>query len=283
MSSNPDASGINTSDNVVAFTKNVGAAFFAGAFFDLSAPVDLSTDKYLAVKTWSPKANATVRIKLEDIADSTKFVEVDATTTVENQWETLVFDLTAAPDFNYDRLVIFFDFGEDGPIPGGITSARIKTEGLQEFTYGRVEARAKLPSGGGTWPAIWMLGADYQTNPWPAAGEMDIMEHVGNQQDIVFGSTHDPNNFGGNARTGSKLVPGVSNEFKVYEMEWDAEEIQFAVDGVVYFKVPNNSSLPFNKDFFFILNVAMGGTFGGDIDPNFQSATMEVDYIRMYQ
>ncbi|MEO1627776.1 MAG: glycoside hydrolase family 16 protein, partial [Bacteroidota bacterium] len=74
------------------------------------------------------------------------------------------------------------------------SSARIKTEGLHEFTYGRVETRAKLPTGGGTWPAIWMLGGDYLTNPWPAAGEMDIMEHVGNQQDIVFASTHDPNN-----------------------------------------------------------------------------------------
>jgi len=166
---------------------------------------------------------------------------------------------------------------------GDYTSARIQSHTKQEFTYGRVEARAKLPTGGGTWPAIWMLGADFETNIWPAAGELDIMEHVGNQQDVIFASTHDPNNFAGNARTGSTTVAGVSEEFHIYEMEWTATEIIFAVDGQVYHTVSNNDSLPFNKDFFFILNVAMGGTFGGDIDANFMQSTMEVDYIRMYQ
>lgn len=163
------------------------------------------------------------------------------------------------------------------------TSARIQSHTKQAFTYGRVEARAKLPTGGGTWPAIWMLGSDFETNIWPAAGEMDIMEHVGNQQDVIFASTHDPNNFAGNARTGSTTVNGVSDEFHIYEMEWTATEITFAVDGVVYHTVSNNDTLPFNKDFFFILNVAMGGTFGGAIDPAFTESTMEVDYVRMYQ
>lgn len=279
--SNPDASGINTSANVGEFTKSGTAETFAGSFFDLPAPLDLSVNKTMTIKTWSPKVGAVVRLKIEDSNDSTRFFEVDATTTVANTWENLSFDLTNAPNFSYNRLVTFFDFG----VPGGasFTSARIKTQGLQQFTYGRVEARAKLPTGGGTWPAIWMLGADIETNPWPGAGELDIMEHVGNQQDIIFGSTHDPNNFGGNARTGSTSVSGVSDEFKIYEMEWTPEEISFAVDGQVYFTVPNDPSLPFNKDFFFIMNVAMGGTFGGDVDPNFQQSTMEVDYIRMYQ
>lgn len=163
------------------------------------------------------------------------------------------------------------------------TSARIQSHTKQEFTYGRVEARAKLPTGGGTWPAIWMLGSDFETNIWPAAGELDIMEHVGNQQDVIFASTHDPNNFAGNARTGSTTINGVSEEFHIYEMEWTATEITFAVDGVVYHTVSNNDTLPFNKDFFFILNVAMGGTFGGAIDPAFMQSTMEVDYVRMYQ
>ena len=163
------------------------------------------------------------------------------------------------------------------------TSARIKSEGIQEFTYGRAEARAKLPTGGGTWPAIWMLGGDYITNPWPAAGELDIMEHVGNQQDVIFATTHDPNNFAGNGRTGSISVDGVSDEFHIYEMEWTETQIQFAVDGNVFHTVTNDGSLPFNKDFFFIMNVAMGGNFGGDIDPDFTQSSMEVDYIRMYQ
>ncbi len=163
------------------------------------------------------------------------------------------------------------------------TSSRIQTYQKFAFTYGRVEARAKLPTGGGTWPAIWTLGADFETNIWPAAGEMDMMEHVGNQQDVIFGSTHDPQNFAGNSRTGSTTVSGVSEEFHTYEMEWTATEIKFAVDGEIFFRVPNNDSLPFNKDFFLIMNVAMGGTFGGEIDPSFTSSAMEVDYIRVYQ
>ncbi|AZQ60556.1 glycoside hydrolase family 16 protein [Maribacter sp. MJ134] len=204
-------------------------------------------------------------------------------TTVAGAWEELTFDFSGAGAFNYDRVVIFFDFGNPGTAGAGFSSARIKTEGLQEFTYGRVAARAKLPTGGGTWPAIWMLGGDYLTNPWPAAGEMDIMEHVGNQQDIVFASTHDPNNFGGNARTGSTLVEGASEDFHLYEMEWTETEIKFAVDGIVYHTVSNDGTLPFNKDFFFILNVAMGGNFGGTVDPAFTESSMEIDYIRMYQ
>lgn len=163
------------------------------------------------------------------------------------------------------------------------TSTRIQSYQKFEFQYGRVDIRAKLPTGGGTWPALWMLGADFETNIWPAAGEIDIMEHVGNQQNTIFGSTHDPNNFAGNARTGSTVIPGVSDEFKVYSIEWTASEIRFYVDDVQYHSVTNNGSLPFNKDFFMILNVAMGGTFGGAIDPAFTESTMEVDYIRVYQ
>ncbi|OQD42084.1 hypothetical protein BUL40_11700 [Croceivirga radicis] len=279
---NPDTNG-NASGNVVQFTKNPGAAFFAGSFYEVSTPIDLSVNKNIKLKTWSPKIGAVVRVKLENAANTDEFYEADATTTVNNAWEELTFDFSAAGNFNYNRIVVFFDFGEVGPAASGYTSARIKTEGLQEFTYGRVAARAKLPTGGGTWPAIWMLGADYQTNPWPAAGEIDIMEHVGNQQDIIFGSTHDQNNSAGNARTGSTLVPGVSDDFHIYEVEWTSTEIQFAVDGVVYHTVSNDGSLPFNKDFFLILNVAMGGTFGGEVDAEFTESTMEVDYIRVYQ
>jgi hypothetical protein len=166
---------------------------------------------------------------------------------------------------------------------GNYTSARIQSHTKQEFTYGRVEARAKLPTGGGTWPAIWMLGADFETNIWPAAGEVDIMEHRGNEQDVIHGSTHDPNNFAGDARTSTTVNEGASEAFHLYSIEWTETEIKFFVDDVEYHSVTNNDSLPFNKDFFFILNVAMGGTFGGEIDPVFTESTMEVDYIRIYQ
>tara|TARA_R110002051_G_scaffold122437_1_gene195557 strand:- start:47164 stop:48804 length:1641 start_codon:yes stop_codon:yes gene_type:complete len=163
------------------------------------------------------------------------------------------------------------------------TSSRLLTKDKFQFQYGKVEVRAKLPTGGGTWPAIWSLGADIDTNPWPGAGEMDIVEHVGNQQDRIFSTMHFPGSSGGGGIGDSVIVAGVSSEFHVYTMEWDADEIVFAVDGNPHFTFVNSSSVPFNKDFFLIVNVAMGGNFGGSIDPAFQQSTMEIDYIRVYQ
>ncbi|WP_109434713.1 MULTISPECIES: glycoside hydrolase family 16 protein [Aquimarina] len=166
---------------------------------------------------------------------------------------------------------------------GAFTSARIKSQDLFEFTYGKVEVSAKLPSGGGTWPAIWMLGADFETNIWPAAGEIDIMEHVGNQQNTVFSSLHFPGNSGGNAITQNTIISDASSVFHKYSVEWSSTEIKFYVDDQLFHTFTNNSGLPFNKDFFLILNVAMGGNFGGTIDPAFTSSTMEIDYVRVYQ
>ncbi len=240
----------------------------------------------------------------------------DPNTSTNDTFETLIwseeFDVNGAPDpntWNYDigtgdngwgngESQYYTDRPENVIVEDGLlritartesfngspyTSSRIQTAQNFEFTYGRVEARAKLPTGGGTWPAIWMLGGDFLENPWPGAGEIDIMEHVGNQQDRIFGSTHDPANFAGNSRTGSTMVPGVSDDFHVYAIEWTATQIRFFVDDVMFHSVTNNTTLPFNKDFFFIMNVAIGGTFGGDIDPAFTESSMEVDYIRVYQ
>ncbi len=163
------------------------------------------------------------------------------------------------------------------------TSSRIVTENKFEFTYGRVDARAKLTSGGGTWPAIWMLGANYDTNPWPGCGEIDIMEHVGNQQNRIFSSLHFPGNFGGNAVTQSRNLDDVADNFHVYSTIWSENTIRFLIDDEVYHTFNNDGSLPFNSDFFLILNVAMGGNFGGTIDPAFMESTMEIDYVRVYQ
>ena len=163
------------------------------------------------------------------------------------------------------------------------TSSRITTQDNFEFTYGRVEARAKLPEGGGTWPAIWMLGNDFETNEWPAAGEIDIMEHKGNEPGVIHGSLHYPGASGGNADTNTTTIENPSSEFHTYTMEWSSERIVFLVDGEVYHTYENTPDSAFNKDFFLILNVAMGGTFGGDIDPAFQESSMEIDYIRVYQ
>ena len=166
---------------------------------------------------------------------------------------------------------------------GGYTSSRIKTDGIFAFTYGRVEVRAKLPSGGGTWPAIWMLGQNYTTVSWPASGEIDIMEHVGNDQNTIHSTLHYPGHSGGNGVGKRTTVPTASTEFHNYSVEWTPEFIKFLVDDKVYHTFPNTADTPFNADFFLILNVAMGGNFGGAIDPGFTASTLEIDYVKVYQ
>jgi beta-glucanase (GH16 family) len=163
------------------------------------------------------------------------------------------------------------------------TSARLKSENKFEFKYGKVEVRAKLPAGGGTWPAIWMLGENYATNTWPACGEIDIMEHKGNEPNKIHGSLHYPGNFGGNANTNTTMITGASTQFHIYKAVWSPNSIKIYVDNVLFHTVANSGSLPFNANFFLILNVAMGGNFGGTIDPAFSQSAMEVDYVRVYQ
>ncbi|MGC4100721.1 family 16 glycosylhydrolase [Ferruginibacter sp.] len=163
------------------------------------------------------------------------------------------------------------------------TSARLLTKDKFSFKYGKIEIRAKLPSGGGTWPAIWTLGSNINTTPWPACGEMDIMEHKGNELNKIYGTLHHPGHSGGNGDGSTLVISNASTEFHNYILEWSASTIKLSVDSQVFFTFANNASLPFNQNFFVILNVAMGGTFGGAIDPAFTSGTMEVDYVRVYQ
>ncbi|MEL7160025.1 MAG: glycoside hydrolase family 16 protein [Bacteroidota bacterium] len=163
------------------------------------------------------------------------------------------------------------------------TSGRMTTQDKFEFTYGRIDIRAKLPSGGGTWPALWLLGENINDIGWPACGEIDVMEHVGNQQNTVFSTLHYPGNSGGNGRSMSIVDEDVSEEFHVYSAIWSPETIRFFVDDQLFHTFPNDPTLPFNSDFFLIFNVAVGGSFGGAIAPDFNQSAMEVDYIRVYQ
>jgi len=166
----------------------------------------------------------------------------------------------------------------------GYTSARLLTKGKFNFKYGRVEVKAKLPTGVGTWPAIWALGSNVDTTPWPACGEIDIMEHVGKQQNTIFSTMHYPGHYGGGGVGGTTQNPTASTDFHVYSLDWTPANLKFAIDGVVYYTFPNSADLPFNNNFFLILNVAMGGNFGGPaVDPNFTSSSMEVDYVRVYK
>lgn len=172
---------------------------------------------------------------------------------------------------------------------GGYTSARIKSENLQEFTYRTVKVRAKLPAKQGTWPAIWMLGANFDLDGWPKCGEIDIMEQLGSDKGKVLGTCHWLNTSTNSyASYGlEKSVTNATTQFHVYAMEWDASTIKILVDNVQYYIIDiSNSGMPnspFHKDFFLILNLAMGGNLGGTIDPGFTQDTMEIDYVRVYQ
>ena len=163
------------------------------------------------------------------------------------------------------------------------TSARIKSENKFEFTYGKIEFRAKMPTGGGTWPALWLLGQNYATNTWPTCGEIDVMEHRGNFPNVIHGTLHYPGVSPGAGNTNSTTILNASTEFHTYKAIWSPSSIRFYVDNVLFHSVVNTSALLFDSDFFLILNVAMGGTFGGAIDPLFTQSTMEVDYVRVYQ
>lgn len=181
---------------------------------------------------------------------------------------------------------------------GEWTSARLKTQGLQEFQYGTIKARAKLPEGSGTWPAIWMLGADIPEVGWPASGEIDIMEHVGKDPGAVHSSLHTPSSYGNTQNTAETEVPDFHDTFHVYEAVWTPESITFKVDGETFYSyepsTKNADTWPFNDEFFIILNIAMGGNWGSDsqyetnglkngIDPNLTRARMVVDYVRVYK
>ncbi len=176
------------------------------------------------------------------------------------------------------------------------TSARMKTEDLREFQYGRIEARMRVPEGAGLWPAFWMLGADFDRNPdapiesnWPHVGEIDIMEYVGRDPDLVMGTIHGPGyaGAGGLTKWNRQDFP-ISDDFHTFSIEWDEEGIRWFFDGEMYSDmgrdVVGNREWVFDKPFFMILNLAAGGTLPGPIglDTEFP-ARLYVDYVRVYQ
>ena len=163
------------------------------------------------------------------------------------------------------------------------TSTRLLSKDKFSFKYGKADVRAKIPAGVGTWPAIWTLGDNISTVGWPACGEMDIMEHRGSELNKIFGTLHYPGRSGGNADGNTKIIANATTAFHIYTLEWTSSLIKISVDGDLIHSVVNSSSIPFNQNFFLIMNIAMGGNFGGPVDPTFTSAVMEIDYIRVYQ
>jgi beta-glucanase (GH16 family) len=163
------------------------------------------------------------------------------------------------------------------------TSARMLSNNLYSFKYGKIDVRAKVPASTGTWPAIWMLGNNLTTVGWPACGEIDIMEQSGSQKSTIYGTMHYPSQAGQYGDGATTTITTASSAFHVYTALWTPSSIQLSVDSVVYYTLSNSPVLPFNQPFFIILNLAMGGNFGGTVDPAFTVDSMEVDYVRVYQ
>jgi beta-glucanase (GH16 family) len=160
--------------------------------------------------------------------------------------------------------------------------------------YGKVEVRAQLPTGAGTWPAIWMLAKDHSTNgsywsgeygttPWPDCGEIDIMEHWGTNQDYVSSAMHTRSSHGATVNKGGRTVPGVSSGFHVYALEWTPEKMVFSIDDIVHYTYnpapKNKDTWPFDKEFYILLNVAILPVVSAD----FSESPMIIDYVRVYQ
>lgn len=166
------------------------------------------------------------------------------------------------------------------------TSGRMKTQGNYSFKYGKMEVKAKLPASQGTWPAIWLLGNTHSSLGWPFCGEIDVMEQRGNEKSYVLGTTHWNNGSTYSPASYSKDsndVVNLDSEWHIYTMDWTENYIKISVDDDDYYRINLNDNLPFYSPFFIIVNVAMGGTLGGSIDPNFTEDFMEIDYIRVYQ
>ena len=179
----------------------------------------------------------------------------------------------------------------DSKVAGSYTSTRMITSGKKEFTYGRMEIRAKLPSGTGIWPAIWMLGGNIGSVGWPACGEIDIMEYVGYQPNIIHATVHTSAGYGGNGSGSSKTLESAEEEFHIYGLIWTEKEMIFYTDtpeNVTHRYAPSNKTAenwPFDKPQFFILNVAVGGNWGGaqGVDNTIFPQSMEVDYVKVFQ
>ena len=168
------------------------------------------------------------------------------------------------------------------------TSARLNSK--FSFTYGRIDIKAKLPTGVGTWPALWTLGSNITSVGWPACGEIDIMEHWGHDATKVSSAIHTVACSGVNncptVKIGEEIVSDYATAFHVYSAEWTTEDIKFYLDDqLLYTYNPSPKTAdnwPFTKNQFIILNVAMGGSWF-DIDPDFDQSAMEIDYVRVYE
>ena len=170
------------------------------------------------------------------------------------------------------------------------TSARLMSRGKVEFTYGRVEARMKLPQGKGLWPAFWMLGANFPDVGWPDSGEIDIMENIGSEPSVIHGTVHGPGYSKNDGVGASRTLPGgehYADSFHVFAVEWSQKDIQWSVDGEVYLHLTPDDvpgDWVFDHPFYLILNLAVGGKWPGRPDRSTAfPQILQIDYVRLYK
>jgi beta-glucanase (GH16 family) len=191
--------------------------------------------------------------------------------------------------------MLIIEARKDGDtVPGatrGYTSASLHTKDTATWTYGRIEVRAKLPQGVGTWPAIWTLGVNIDEVGWPACGEIDIMEHVGFQPGLLHGTVHTEayNHVKGTARGGSFYRPDPYEDFHIYAVEWFEDHIDFYIDEYKYFTFKNEhtgvDTWPYDAPQYLILNLAIGGSWGGQqgVDDSIFPQPYVIDYVRVFK
>ena len=172
------------------------------------------------------------------------------------------------------------------------SSTRIVSKQKGDWLYGRIEVKAKLPKGKGTWPVIWMLSTDWIYGGWPESGEIDIMEEVGYNPNVIHGTLHSGkyNHVKGTQKEGKVTIPGSQEAFHVYAVEWTKDKVDFYVDEKLYHtvtRVPGDdfNGWPFDQRFHLIMNLAVGGNWGGKegVDESIWPQKMEVDYVRVFQ
>ncbi len=171
---------------------------------------------------------------------------------------------------------------------GRYTSTKITTQKKQTFQYGKFEIRAKLATGQGLWPAFWLLGENINTAKWPSCGEIDVLEYVGRAPGEIFTSLHTLSNHGDYAHTKTTTIPNIEEGFHLYTADWNEDSIRFFVDNkLVYQFAPKEKNMaiwPFNQPFYLLLNLAVGGNFGGEItEESVFPQEFVIDYIRVFQ
>lgn len=175
---------------------------------------------------------------------------------------------------------------------GGYTSAKITSQKMKGWQTGKIAMRAKIPKGVGTWPAFWMLPDTNSFGPWPKSGEIDIMEHVGHRPGYLHGTIHTEafNGKLGTQKGGEIYVPTISTEFHEFAVEWTRDSLRWFVDGKQYFeilreKAAGTAEWPFDQSFHVILNLAVGGDWGGQkgVDENAFPTRYEIDWVKVWQ